>query len=508
MSDSAILGIDVGTTRVKAFLFDLENGRRYFSYRNCNLILSKSGYVEQDPRQILAETKNVIRDVMKLAADRVNVISLSFSSQGGTLIPLDEHGKPVCNAITWMDRRAHRENSILKERFGEDFFYLKTGWRLLGCLPLLQIYWLKKNKPDLFKKIRKFAFVGDYIAYEFSGEWVIDPPSAAITMLYNIRDGVWDEELLEIVDISEDQLPKIRDSGEKIGFVSQQVRKELNLHGDEIIVSNGGHDQYCASLGAGCLNEGDLLLSGGTAWVLLLTSSRLIFDTRTYISPGRHVIRNKWGLLSSISAAGAGVNWLKDLLSHLSGEEFTEKRFFEILEEEAREIPPGCEGIFFTPHFTGSGAPFWEKSLRASILGLSLHHKAAHIFRALMEGIGFEVLLNMECFERLGVKIKSVNMIGGASRSRIWPQILSNIINHTISIPMIREAACVGAAILAGRGGGVFKSYEEGVKNLITEISHVHPVEAESKKYQEIFHSYQKLYEKLREIYVKVTESP
>ena len=147
----ALLGIDVGTTEVKALLFDPVTRTHYIAHKSYPLIFPKPNHVEQDPQQIWEAAKQAVREVIRNAGGDVDVTSLSLSSQGGTLIPLDKKGKPLGNAIVWMDHRPQEENMILKEKFGDNFFYLKTGWRLIGCLPLLQIYWLRENRPYFFE---------------------------------------------------------------------------------------------------------------------------------------------------------------------------------------------------------------------------------------------------------------------------------------------------------------------------------------------------------------------
>jgi xylulokinase len=496
-----LLGVDVGTTGVKALLFNPIKKNQYFAFKRCDLIFPGPDQVEQDPQQIWEATKQVIREVVKKAGKQSEVTSISISSQGGTLIPLGKNDEPLSNAIVWMDHRAKDETNRLKKKFGNSFFYSKTGWRLFNCLPFLQIYWLRRNRLNQFEKIKKFTFVGDYIAYKLSEAWVIDPSSSAITMLFNLNKGCWDEEILEIAGISEDQLPIIFESGEAVGYVSSSIKEELEMANSEILLLNGGHDQYCASLGAGAINEGDLLLSGGTAWVLLLTLNNPIFDTENYLSPGRHVIGDKWGLLSSIPAGGSGVNWFKNFRSSVIENRIDDRKFYNILEQKGHRIAPGCDGLFFFPHFVGTGAPTWENNLKATIFGLDLHHDPAYLFRALLEGVGFEVIWNINTFEQLGLKVNSVSMIGGATKSLIWPQIISDMLNIKLKIPKIQEAACVGAAILAGLGAKVFHNYDDGVKEIVSDVSYVRPNKYAAKEYRTLFQLYKKIFWKIREAF-------
>ncbi len=491
----SLLGIDVGTTAVKVLLSD-SSGGTLMARRGYPLDLPGPDQVEQDPEQVWAETKGAVREIVKTAGLKAGSLATSISSQGATLIPLDGKWSPLGKAIVWMDHRAKAQARRLVERFGRDFFYLKTGWQLSNCLPFLQICWLRDESPRYFQQIEKFAFVGDYVTYKLCGEWATDPSSASITQLYNLQKGEWDEELLELAGVSESQLPPVRDSGCLLGEVSSQLREELGLPGGTVVV-NGAHDQYCASLGSGSLLEGDLTLSGGTAWVLLLNSDKPVFDVRSYLAPGRHVIPGKWGLMSSLPAAGAGVRWLGEAFGKHVYRGFDEGSFYESIEREAGSISPGSEGLFFVPHFLGSTAPTWQSSSKAAILGLSLHHQPAHLFRALLEGIGYEVAWNVETFRDLGIEPRSVCMTGGASRSALWPQIISDILGMPIRIPRIQEAACIGAAAIAAVGSGSSPNYREAVDAIAPDSLAVYPDEERSERYREILPSYKDLFWKV-----------
>jgi sugar (pentulose or hexulose) kinase len=351
----------------------------------------------------------------------------------------------------------------------------------------------------MFKKITKYTFVGDYITKKLCGHHVIDPTSASITMLFNIKKGIWDEEILNIVGISEDQLPTISNSGEPVGLVKNLLKKEFVFLNPNVLVSNGGHDQYCASIGCGALKEGDLMISGGTAWVLLLTLNNFVIDRKRFFSPGRHVLKNKWGLLSSIPSAGASINWFKNVFcSFINNKDISERNFFNAIERDTYNIPAGSKGIKFYPYFVSSSN--FNSIEGASIFGINLFHKPAHFFKALMEGIGFEVMRNDKNLKKLGVKIKSVSMIGGATKSLVWPQMISDMLNVSLKLPKIKEAAAVGASILAGVGDNIFSDCSDGFKSFNFDMKNMLPREKTSAKYARLFSSYeqynQKIYQK------------
>jgi len=483
-----LLGIDVGITSVKALLVDPSGRRRYLSQRSLRLIFPGGERVEQDPLQMWDATLSAVSEVLSRARHDGDgeVTSISLSSQGGTLIPLDESAEPLGRAIVWMDHRPREQSRELRRRFGEDFLYEKTGWTPTGCLPLLQIRWLRRNRPSLFERMRGFSFVGDFITRRLCGEWIADPSSAGITMLYNIREGDWDAEILELAGVGTDQLPRVIPSGVAAGELLPDLRRQLGIASGSVTVANGGHDQYCASLGAGTISEGDLLLSGGTAWVLLLTTEHAVFDRRTRLAPGRHVVTGKWGLMSSVPAGGGSVDWLRRNL----GSGGSPEDFYMSMEGKIRDVPPGSEGLMFLPHLVEASAPARTSPLMGSILGLELRHGPHHIFRALLEGVAYEALWNVEVFRELGANVDSVTMIGGATRSRIWPRLVSDVLDMPVRVPEIQEAGCVGAAILAGMADGSFVGCEEGVGRLLVLARTFAPDETVSEAYRDIFRSY------------------
>jgi sugar (pentulose or hexulose) kinase len=490
----AVLGVDVGTTAVKAMLVDNETGSRHLSQCGVGISTPRPGWVEQDPEDYWTAIGLAVGDVLSRLGAGIDVSSLSISTQGGTLIPIDASGHVLGRAVVWMDHRAVTQSKALLRELGPDFFYLKTGWRPSGCLPFLQICWLREERPDLFERIDRFAFVGDYLAERLSGEWACDPTNAGMTMLYSLERGEWDPELLELAGISADMLPPLRSTGDELGTLRPSSAEDLGLSENTLVV-NGGHDQYCASLGAGATGQGDLLISGGTAWVLLATCSSPRFDTSSYLSPGRHIMEGGWGLLSSIPAAGAGLNWFRKM----AGGGRDEREFYRRIEATAAEIPPGSDGVLFHPYFTGSTIPAWEPNLRGAILGIGLGQDIGHLFRAYLEGVAFECRLNTEAFARVGVKLRGAVMIGGAARSGIWRRIVCDVLRMPMRIPEEHEAACLGAAILAAKGEGLYGDFREGADALVRTRDRVDPGPG-ADHYDRSFEAYLRSVEALRRL--------
>jgi len=490
-----LLGIDVGTTATKTLLINQDGEVIALAQQGYKIIPSHNTWVEQNPEDWWNAIVKTVREVVKNDEIKKNIRGISLSTQGGTLIPVDTKGKPLRKAITWLDQRAGEQSKRLKEKFGDDFFYSRTGYKPHSGLPLLYICWIKDNEPKVFEKTNKFLFVNDYIIYKLTGKYCMDPSNASITMLYNLKLRDWDDELLQIAGISREKLSEIKDSGVPIGKLTSLAAKTLNLSQD-VIISSGGHDQYCASLGSGAFSDGNCLVSCGTAWVLLLSLNKAIFDTKINIVPGRHVIKDKWGAMLSIPYGGIVMEWFKNNLI-----DSNENDIYNLYNKKAKDIPAGSNNLLFFPHFIGSAAPTYQSNAKGAVIGLTLSHTRYDIFKSIMEGSGFEVLWNIEVIKKLGISIEKIKMIGGATKSNLWPQIIADITGERIFVPSVTEAACLGAAILAGVGVGVFKSPEEGFEKLQIKEKEIIPSQDNALKYKKLFQVYKRTFWKLQDSY-------
>lgn len=425
------LGIDIGTTRVKAIIVDAEGKIVNFASENIELYVRDS-FVEQEPEEIWNTVVKVVRMITSKKGIKQNLAGLSLSTQGGTLIVTGKDGKPLRRAISWMDTRASKESHKLLKEFGADFFYQKTGWvpgRI--CLPLAQLIWLSKNEKDIFQSIYKCHFVDSYILYRLTREEFIDHTNAAITMLFNIREKNWDEQLLNLANIKIEQLPFPIPSGRRIGTLSDDSAKMLDLPSN-ISVFSGGHDQYCSALGASVKEPGEALLSTGTAWVILAITDQPVFSPKFEFHPGPHTIEGLWGALTSIPYGGAAYDWfLKNVLLD------------KITYEEADDLVRQAKGemLVFVPFFA-------KGKNKASFSNINLSHTAGHFLRAIMKGIALEVKRKIQFMEEAGIPIRKIKMVGGCAKSSVWPQIVSEILSLPLLITENLETASLGSALL------------------------------------------------------------
>lgn len=495
-----IIGVDVGTTGTKAMVFD-ENGRKVAqAYQGYGLITGSNGFVGQDADDWL----NALLFTVKRCTEEVggDIQALSLSTQGGSMVPVGGKGEPLCPALTWMDMRSVREARELDELKGSEWFYEKSGWNLSPALNAAKIPWLKGHAPDVYNNVWLYLTTLDYINLKLTGEAVIDPTNAAITQLMDVRTGDWDDGILDAAGASRSQLPAILPAGQVVGALTKSMAEALGLPPGTPVI-NGAHDQYCSAAGAGALHSGDTILSTGTAWVMLATTAKPYFNRETRVAVGPHVAHGKWGALSSIPTAGVTMEWLREKLG-FGGSHGDGVLPLKEIDEVVGKRSVYDNSLLFYPYFSGKAFPRSALDVRASITGLTLKDDAFDIALAAMEGVAFELRLYIEAYQAMGIDVSNMRMMGGAAKSALWTDIVAN----AAGLPLIRlkepDAACVGAAMLAGAGAGVFDGLEGAFAKMGSD-GDICPVSDERKAYyDEKFARYQRGLDSLENFYMKV----
>ncbi len=489
-----LLGLDVGTTATKALLFDLQGRLAAQSSQSYNLLSPQDGWVEQDPQTLWGAVVTTLRQLAGNLAPGDRVLALAQSSQGGTTIPLDSAMQPVYNAMSWMDQRARQEYQQVKETFGGEVLYRLTGWPLTPALPLMHIRWLRGNLPEAFARARYFTFVNDYIGYRLAGELCMNPSDASITQLLDISSGDWDERLLELAGIRRQQLSPLQLSGRLVGNLTAEASRLTHLP-QGLPVVNGAHDQYCAAVGLGVTRPGPMLLSTGTAWVLLLVPESLEIGLRSGMALSCHAAQGRWGALRSLGGVGSSLEWLLDKLWNTPRQPEQSKQHYRDLDEAALRSPPGASGLLFFP-LAGGHADAYGMGV-GGFVGLTLKNTRDDLARAVLEGIAYELRWAIEEIRAAGVSVDEVIMVGGAARSIAWPQIVADASGIRIQVPPVTQAAGWGAALLAGLGYGAIPSLDSAPQPQgETQRS------AQLPEHQEI---YEKNYQRYREICPAIT---
>lgn len=447
-----LIGIDLGTTGCKAAVYDESGATLGESYLEYGLITLSDVMIEQDPQAWWELTVRAIGLALEAAnADRSAVAGIAVSSQGISFVPVDGHGQPLGNAINWLDGRAVAEcEDILQRRPAEALFRL-TGKRAAPFYVLPKLLWIRRHRPEVWRRARRLLMGHDYLVYRLCGEQVTDHSMAGGTLLYDLHAQDWSQELLEEFDIPRELLPPVRWSGEPIGKLRRAVADELGLRPD-VVVAVGGQDQKCAALGAG-ITDGVATVSLGTASAIVQVMDRPATDPLMRIPTFAFVQPMRWVLEGVVGTAAGSLRWYRDTVA--PGVPYS------TLDREAEAIPPGSEGVLFYPHLSGATSPYWLSAARGTFHGLSLATTRGHLTRAVLEGVAYQVCENLAVTAEIGGPAAQVILFGGGAKSALWRQIIAAVLGRPVSWTQTVETASLGAAMLAGLACGAFATPDE-----------------------------------------------
>lgn len=452
-----ILGIDIGTTGTKTILLDNKGKIAHYSYEGYGCIYPRPNYVEQRMDDILNAVIHTVRNCSAHIPQKDRVDALCVSVQSGTMVPVKSSGEFFGNAVSWLDTRCERECAELVCKYGESFFYRKTGWKLGPSFNFIQIYKMRRDMPEETRDLI-FCNVSDCIMHLLVGEYYTDVNSAGNLQLLNVEKGEWDADLLEMADIRKEQLGELVPSGAYVGVIKADTAKLLGLN-EGVKVYAGAQDQYCTAVGAGVHHPGDAMLSTGTSWVLMNITSKPMFDENTYPAVAKHIVGDTYASFVYTPAGGSAFKWLKNnVLAPIGASEVIS---YDELTENAKDIAPGAENLTFLPYLGGTLYPSWNSSMKGMFHGLDFSHDRRHLARAVLEGVSFELNLMVMGLREQGLTVDKLSALGGATRSDLWMQIAADITNLPITASSVADIAPIGAAVMAAVGYGMYNSYAE-----------------------------------------------
>lgn len=435
-----LLGIDIGTTSLKGCVFD-ENGNELASVTKAYTLITEGDRVEFPAEKYF--------ELFKAAYDeltaKVRIDAFAIDTQGETMIFLDKAGKPLMNAIVWLDNRAEKEARAIEAKFGLKTVYEVTGQTEVPAgYPAAKVLWLKNNEPTLFEKLDKIVLLEDYLLYRLTGKFVCERSLYSSTLYLDIRTGGYWTEMLDFIGIDESYLPTLHESGERVGEYQGAT------------VCTGALDQVSGFVGSGIIREGMVSEMTGTALAVCALSRTVppYFDGIKV--PAYYVAKDKYCLLMWAPTAGMVMEWFK--------KNFYEHTDFKTIDEEAAKIALGSEGLTISPNMRGSVMPANDPDLKGGVYGMDLKHTRAHFARAIMESIA---CLLRRYLEYLRLPVDEVISIGGGSKSRLWRQIKADVTCKKVVTLKNKETGCLGTAIYAGHGCGAYADIDEAVKGLV-----------------------------------------
>lgn len=484
----SLLGIDIGTTGCKVVAFDHEGRQVHSAYAEYPLLFPRAGWIELDPELVWRKLVRCIREVAA-KTKRDPVTALAVSAQGEAFIPVGVNGDALYNSIVTFDSRAATHMDFWRTNVGALKIFRTTGIPLSAMATLLKIQWLMDNRPSVARKTKKYLCFQDYFAAKIGLAPSIDYSLAARTMAFDINTYSWSDLMLQKANVDPDLLAKPVPSGTVIGSISSSAARKLGLPKGALVVA-GGHDQPCGAFGAGVVHGNEAMYATGTVECIVPVFSKPPTSSimmRNNLCNYPHVIPKKFVSLAFNFTGGSLLRWYRDV-------------FGGNYDKLMRGIPGVPTGLLVLPHFTMTGTPYFDTRSRGVIAGLQLSTRKGEITRALLEGVTFEMKLNVELLEQAGLPIRSFRAVGGGSKSSQWMQIKADIMNRPVHAMKVNEAACLGAAMLAGVGAGVFRSPSDAAKSCVRLGITYHPRKPVAQLYAEKFELYRKLYPAMRNI--------
>jgi glycerol kinase len=463
MTKKYVLALDQGTTSSRAILFDQGSNIVAVSQKEFTQIYPKAGWVEHNADEIWGTQIGVVAEVMaKAGIDGKDIAAIGITNQRETTVVWDRHtGKPVYNAIVWQSRQTAYICDELKAKGLEPLFRQKTGLVVDAYFSGTKVKWILDNVEGAREKAAKgdllFGTIDTWLIWKLTGGnvHVTDYSNASRTLMYNIRELKWDEELLEALTVPAQMLPAVRPSSDIYGYTDANV-----FLGASVPISGAAGDQQAALFGQTCFQPGMAKNTYGTGCFMLMNTGDALYDSKngllTTIAWG---IEGKveYALEGSIFVAGAAVQWLRDGLKIL--EAAPDSEYF------AQKVAD-ADGVYVVPAFVGLGAPYWDMKARGAILGLTRGTSKAHIVRATLDSLAYQtkdVLSAMEADS--GIKLQALKVDGGAVANNLLMQFQADILGVPVDRPQVTETTALGAAYLAGLAVGFWSNKEDLVQN-------------------------------------------
>ncbi|MHB1334812.1 MAG: FGGY-family carbohydrate kinase [Candidatus Humimicrobiaceae bacterium] len=498
MGKKYLIGIDIGTTSVKTIICDaLMYKIVSTASAEHDLFSLYSGWAEENPEDWWNNTIKTINFCIKESGINPKQISgIGVSGMVPAFILIDSFGNVLRPSMQQNDARTFKEIEIIEKSIGRNRFFDITGSVVNQQMIGPKILWMKKNEPEIFSKTDKILGSYDYIVYKLTGKLSLERNWALESGLYDVNLEDWSDELLEVVNVKRNLFPQINKPSDVVGAIKNDVAKITGIPEGTPVVA-GTADHISSAFMAGIQNDGDLLLKYGGAADILYSTDSLITDRRLFID--YHLIPGKYLINGCMASSGSLLKWF--------GEQFFGggKIDFSELDRQAEKIESGSEGLITLPYFIGEKTPIFDPIARGVIFGLTLHHTRYHIYRSILEAVGYGFQHHIDVLKEMGLEPKNVIATNGGAISKTWGKITSNIIGYPIHYLDQNPGSSLGAAFVAGIGTGCFGNWSE-VNKFIKIVDIVNPDSTEHFCYQKYYSIYKELYLALKDKYKKLNQ--
>lgn len=453
-----LLGIDLGTSSVKAALVSEAGSMLSRGSAEYAILRPQTGHSEQEPEAWWRAVCDAVHSALGAVEPAVEVAAVGLSGQMHGTVLLGDGGEPLSPAIIWPDQRSAAQVEEIAQALGLEKLTELTGSPVATGFQAATLLWLKQERPELWQKIGKVLLPKDYIRWRLTGQFATDPSDGSGTLLLDVRRRDWAPELLSLLELDCAQLPGVQPARAAAGALRAEAAAELGLEAG-IPVVTGAADTACSALGAGAIDPGLLLLTLSSGGQLLQPIGEVCVDIKgrihTFCSALEPVDGPGWYQMGAILSAGLALSWLRNEVFAVGGEDA-----YERMSAWASESPPGAHGLLFLPYLAGERTPHMDPHARGMFLGLTAQHGRGHLVRAVMEGVTLACYDAYGVLAELGASPEGIILAGGGARSAEWRQIVADVFGLPVHPLAVAEQSALGAAILAGAGAGWFDARE------------------------------------------------
>lgn len=484
------LGLDIGTSGVKAILVSHSGHVEGTALTPLVLNTPRPGWAEQDPEAWWQATIDSVRSVLaKVPGARV--ASIGISGQMHSSVFLDGAGEVIRPALLWCDGRTTKQCEEITSRAGGEG-KLRDWVRnaALEGFTLPKVLWLRDEEPDAYARLSKVLLAKDFIRYRLTGAMATEPSDASGTLMYDPARMRWSDNILKAVGVSKELLPDVGWSSEVLGNITAHAAQLTGLSEGTPVVG-GGADNACGAAGVGTITPGEAVASWGTSGTVLAPTAQPLVDPMLRAHTFCHVTQGVWYLMGVVLSAGGAFSWYKDNFARELGNSDTALR---ALDEEAERVAPGADGVTFLPYLQGERTPHRDASARGAFLGLSLAHTRAHLTRAALEGVCFALNDSLSILKELGLSPRHLLLTGGGAKSSLIRRLQSEIFGVPVTTVNREEGPAYGAALLAAVGVDAFPDIAAAAQATLMRSPLQHPDASAKAAYKEIYARYKQLY--------------
>ena len=503
---ATLLGLDIGTTAVKAGLFADDGSLLAAAREEYRLLTPAPDRAELDPERYWEATGSAVRRVVAAAGvDRFSVATIAVSSQGETVIPVAADGQPIGPALVWLDNRATAEARQLQERFGLERIYDVTGVpSVVPTWTACKLLWWRAHDPDLFAAAARFLLVEDFLLHRLTGRFVTDGGVQCTSLLFDIVGRRWWGEMLDVVGVDARRLAEPVEPGAVVGTLGPSAAEALGLAPGALVIA-AGMDQGAGAVGVGNTGPGIVSESTGGALTLQASVDRHGRDpsrqTPVYIhsAPGRYLY------CPVCPTGGMALTWFRDTFGHEEIERAARDGTvdYDLLTQLAATVPAGSDGLLLLPHLAGAFSPEYDPNARGVFYGFGLGHGKGHFVRATLEAVAFMLRRNVELLAGAGAPATEIHSHGGGARSPLWNQIKADVCGLPVITLRGEDAAVRGDALLAGVAAGSFRDLAEGSRAMVSVDRRYEPDPLTGRTYAAAYDIYRNLFEALRPVFAE-----